>query len=71
MTAALTFFPRKSDADAASLWIYLVAMSDIETVLELAESVSWIEKATVDSFFCGWADAWQGVGAMAEKSLPR
>ena len=55
MTAALTFLPRKSEAEEARRRICRVVISDIGTV-EGVEEESAMEKAIVDSCFCGWAD---------------
>ena len=71
ITAALIVLPMKSDAEDARRRMCLVVISDTVTDLGVSESASCIEKATVESCFCGWADAWHGVGSIAEKLLPR
>ena len=50
-TAALTCFPRKSEADDARRRIWRVMISETESVEGESEVVSWMEKATVESCF--------------------
>ena len=64
MTAALTFLPRKSDAESFSLLRCLVAISETVTILSLSASVSRIEKAMFELCSIGCADAWHGDGSM-------
>ena len=51
ITAALTFLPRKSEAEDARRRIWRVVISDTVRVEGDSEVVSWTEKATVDSCF--------------------
>ena len=51
ITAALTFLPRKSEAEDARRRMCRVVISDTESVEGESEVVSWTEKATVDSCF--------------------
>ena len=53
MTAELTCFPRKSDAEEASRRICRFVISETVMVFGVSDSVSCIEKATVESCFIG------------------
>ena len=67
MTAALTFLPKKSEAEEASRLMWRLAISETVTVVASSDSVSCIENATVLSCFMGCAEAWQGVGSIESK----
>ena len=56
MTAALTVLPRKSEAEFFRRRICLVVISETVTVFSASSAVSFILKATVESFWIGCAD---------------
>ena len=67
MTAAFTLWPRKSEADEARRWMCRVVISEMGVVEGSEEGVSWMEKAMVEEWAMGWAEAWLGVGSMDSK----